>query len=414
MAITIDHGASGFDPVDSGEGEGRGFRSETMTLNIGPQHPSTHGVLRLVLELDGETVVKCTPVIGYLHTGIEKSMEDKTYHKVVPLTDRIDYLAPMHNNFTYVLAVEKLLELEIPERAQAIRIMMAEITRIKSHLIWLGTHAMDLGATTVFLYCFRERERINSMYEMLSGVRMMSSYFRIGGVMEDIPEGFEAQLEQFLDDMENERIDEYETLLTKNEIFIQRTKGVGYITQEDAIDLALTGPSLRATGIPWDLRKVTPYAGYENYDFEVPVTTNSDIYDRYLIRLKEMRESCKIVRQALERLPEGRFRAAHPRYTPPDKKMLATSMEALIHHFKHYTEGFYPPKGEVYVGTETGKGEQGVYLVSDGSPKPRRVHYRGASFVNLQALPKMAEGRLIADLIATIGSIDIVLGEVDR
>ena len=389
-------------------------RENTMTLNMGPQHPSTHGVLRLVLELDGELVVKCTPVIGYLHTGIEKSCEDKTYHKVVPLTDRIDYLAPMHNNFTYVLAAEKLLELEIPERALYIRILMSEITRLKSHLIWLGTSAMDLGATTVFLYTFRERERINSMYEMLSGVRMMSSYFRIGGVSEDLPVGFDREVRQFLDDMENVRLDEYETLLTNNEIFINRTKGVGVISQEDALDLALTGPSLRSTGIPWDLRKVAPYAGYERFDFEVPVTHNADIYDRYLIRIKEMRESCKIARQALEGLPEGRFRAAHPRYTPPDKKMLATSMEALIHHFKYYTEGFYPPKGEVYVGTETGKGEQGVYLCSDGSPKPRRLHYRGASFVNLQALPKMAEGRQIAVLVATIGSIEIVLGEVDR
>jgi NADH-quinone oxidoreductase subunit D len=291
---------------------------------------------------------------------------------------------------------------------------MAEITRIKSHLIWLGTHAMDLGATTVFLFCFRERERINSMYEMLSGVRMMSSYFRIGGVSEDLPAGFEREMKQFLDDMENVRLDEYETLLTGNEIFISRTKGIGALTQEEAIDLALTGPPLRSTGLAWDLRKTMPYAGYEKYDFEVAVGTNGDVFDRYLVRVKEMRESCKIARQALEGLPEGRFRAAHPRYTPPDKKMLGTSMEALIHHFKFYTEGFYPPKGEVYVGIETGKGEQGVYLVSDGSPKPRRVHYRGASFVNLQALPKMAEGRLIADLVAIIGSIDIVLGEVDR
>ena len=401
-------------PENIKSGGERELHSETMTLNMGPQHPSTHGVLRLVLELDGETVVKCTPVIGYLHTGIEKTCEDKTYHKVVPATDRIDYLAPMLNNFTYVLAVEKLIELEIPERAKYIRIMMAEITRIKSHLIWLGTHAMDLGATTVFLYAFRERERINSMYEMLSGVRMMSSYFRIGGVSEDLPVGFDREVRQFLDDMEQHRLDEYETLLTKNEIFISRTKGVGIISQEDALDLALTGPPLRSTGIPWDLRKMQPYAGYEDFNFEVPVGKTGDIYDRYLVRMKEMRESCKIARQALDGMPEGRFRAAHPRYTPPDKKMLATSMEALIHHFKYYTEGFYPPKGEVYVGTETGKGEQGVYLVSDGSPKPRRVHYRGASFVNLQALPNMAEGRQIADLIATIGSIDIVLGEVDR
>jgi NADH-quinone oxidoreductase subunit D len=401
-------------PAETETDEGRQVRSETMTLNMGPQHPSTHGVLRLVLELDGEIVVKCTPIIGYLHTGIEKSCEDKIYHKVVPLTDRMDYLAPMMNNLAYCLAVEKLLELEIPERAQHIRVMMAELTRISSHLVWLGTHGMDLGATTVFMFCFRERERILSMYEMLSGVRLMSSYIRIGGVSEDIPVGFDREVRQFIDDMERMRIDEYETLLTNNEIFLERTKGVGYISPEDAIDLAVTGPPLRAAGIPWDARKTAPYSGYEKYDFNVAVGQNSDIYDRFKVRIQEMRESCKIARQALDGMPEGRFRAAHPRYTPPDKKLLATSMEALIHHFKYYTEGFVPPKGEVYVATETGKGELGCYISSDGTTKPRRVHFRAPSFINLQALPKMAEGRLIADLIAAIGSIDIVLGEVDR
>ncbi len=392
----------------------REIATETMTLNMGPQHPSTHGVLRLVLELDGEIVVKCTPIIGYLHTGIEKSCEDKTYHKVVPLTDRMDYLAPMLNNYAYCLAVEKLLGLEIPERAMYIRVMMAELTRIASHLVWLGTHAMDLGAMTVFFYAFRERERVLSMYEMLSGVRMMSSYFRIGGVSEDLPFGFEREVRTFLDDMERDRLDEYETLLTSNEIFIERSKGVGYISPQDALDMGLTGPPLRAAGIPWDNRKTCPYGGYEKFDFEIALGTNSDVYDRYKVRIKEMRESVKIARQALEGMPEGRFRAAHPRYTPPDKKMLATSMEALIHHFKYYTEGFHPPKGEVYVATETGKGELGCYLCSDGTPKPRRVHFRGPSFINLESLPKMAVGRPIADLVAAIGSIDIVLGEVDR
>jgi NADH-quinone oxidoreductase subunit D len=326
----------------------------------------------------------------------------------------MDYLAPMMNNHAYVLAAEKLLELEVPERAQYLRVMMAEITRIGSHLVWLGTHAMDLGATTVFIYCFREKERINSMYEMLSGVRMMSSYFRIGGLSEDIPVGFDREVRQFLDDMEQNRIDEYETLLTTNEIFLQRTKGVGYISPEDALDMGVTGPPLRAAGIPWDARKNSPYDGYDKFDFKVCTGTGSDVYDRFAVRVAEMRESCKIARQALDGLPEGRFRALHPRYTPPDKKLLATSMESLIHHFKFYTEGFHPPRGEVYAATESGKGELGCYLCSDGSPKPVRVHFRAPSFINLQALPKMAEGRLIADLVAAIGSIDIVLGEVDR
>ncbi len=390
-----------------------GRRTETMTLNMGPQHPSTHGVLRLVLELDGETVVKCTPIVGYLHTGIEKSCEDKTYHKVIPLTDRMDYLAPMSNNLVYCMAVEKLLDLEVPPRAQWLRVLLAEVTRIGSHLVWLGTHAMDLGATTVFLYCFREREYVLRIYELVSGVRMMSSYIRIGGVAEDVPPNFYREVKTFLKIMP-QRIDEYEGLLTNNEIFLQRTKGVGVISAEDAIDLSLSGPSLRACGVQWDLRKNNPYLVYDKMDFEVPIGRNGDVYDRYRVRIQEMRQSLRIIEQALEGLPEGPFRADHPRYTPPDKKLLATSMEALIRHFKYYTEGFYPPKGEVYQAIESPKGEIGCYLVSDGSPKPRRVHFRGPSFVNLQSLPKMVEGRLLADVTACIGSIDIVLGEVDR
>jgi NADH-quinone oxidoreductase subunit D len=397
-------------PAEGGKGEGT---TETMVLNMGPQHPSTHGVLRLILELDGETVVKCTPVIGYLHTGIEKSCEDKTYHKVIPLTDRIDYLAPMSNNLAYVLAVEKLLELEVPPRAQWLRVLLAEVTRIGSHLVWLGTHVMDIGAQTVFLWAFREREMVTDIYEMVSGVRMMSSFFRIGGLAADVPPEFEGAIRNFLDVMPR-RLDDYEELLNNNEIFLKRTKGVGIISAEDGIALGLSGPSLRGSGVAYDIRKAAPYSGYEQFDFEIPTGTVGDVYDRYMVRLKEMRQSLRIIQQALDGLPGGRVMAKAPPYTPPDKEAIHTNMEELIYHFKFFTEGFRAPAGEVYQAVEGPRGEFGCYLVSDGTNKPRRVHFRGASFANLQSLPKMVEGRLVADVIAAIGSIDIVLGDVDR
>jgi NADH-quinone oxidoreductase subunit D len=385
----------------------------TMTINMGPQHPSTHGVLRLVLELDGEVVVRCTPHLGYLHTGIEKIGEAKRYQQVVPTTDRMDYLAPMHNNLVYALAVEKLLGVEVPERAKVIRVLMSEVTRIKSHLVWLGTHALDIGAMSVFLYCFRERERIIDLYEMVSGQRMMSSYIRVGGLLADLPPGFEDQVRAFLDDFPS-RVDEYEELLTNNTLWRQRTQGVGVLKREDAINFGASGPTLRASGVPWDVRKSHPYSGYEQYDFQISQGKNGDVYDRYLCRMFEMRESVKISRQALDRLPGGPINVDDPKIVPPPKHRVKQSMEALIHHFKLWSEGFSVPPGEVYVSIESGKGELGCYLVSDGSNKPYRVHYRAPSLANLQALPRMVEGRMVADVVAAIGSIDIVLGEIDR
>ncbi len=387
--------------------------ARTMTINMGPQHPSTHGVLRLVLELDGEIVVRCTPHIGYLHTGMEKIAESKRYQQVIPITDRMDYLAPLSNNLAYVLAVEKLLGIEIPPRARVIRVMLTELTRIGSHLVWLGTHAIDIGAMSVFLYAFREREQILDMYEQVAGARMMSSYFRVGGLFADLPEGFEKTVRSFVTTFPD-RLAEYEDLLTRNPIWIQRTKGVGVIKAEDAIDLGLSGPNLRACGVPWDIRTSNPYSGYEQYAFEVSRGTHGDVYDRYLCRIFEMRQSVTVVRQALERLPDGPIAVQDPKLTPPPKPMVKQSMEALIHHFLLWSEGFRAPAGEVYQSIESPRGEYGVYLVSDGSNKPYRIHFRAPSFVNLQSLPRMVEGRLVADLVAIIGSIDIVLGEVDR
>jgi len=384
-----------------------------MTINMGPQHPSTHGVLRLVLELDGEVVVRCTPHIGYLHTGMEKIAESKRYQQVIPITDRMDYLAPLSNNLAYVLAVEKLMGIEVPPRAKVIRVMMTELTRIGSHLVWLGTHAIDIGAMSVFLYAFREREQILDMYEQVAGARMMSSYFRVGGLFADLPERFEETVRSFVTSFPD-RLAEYENLLTANPIWIQRTKGVGVIKPEDAVDLGMSGPSLRACGVPWDIRKSHPYSGYEQYSFEISRGTHGDVYDRYLCRIFEMRQSIAIVRQALERLPDGPIAVQDPKVTPPPKPMVKKSMEALIHHFLLWSEGFRTPLGEVYQSIESPRGEFGVYLVSDGSNIPYRVHFRAPSFVNLQALPRMAEGRLVADVVAIIGSIDIVLGEVDR
>lgn len=384
-----------------------------MLINMGPQHPSTHGVLRLVLELDGEVVVRCVPHIGYLHTGVEKECEAKRYIQVIPMTDRLDYLAPLSNNLAYCLAVEKLLGLEVPERAQVIRVMLAELARIGSHLVWLGTHALDIGAMSVFLYCFREREQLLDLFEAVSGQRMMTSFFRVGGLMADLPSGFEEKVFSFIKEFPK-RVDEYEDLLTKNPIWVERTKGIGVLKREDAINLGVTGPTLRASGVPWDLRKSNPYSGYEKYDFQISLGKNGDVYDRYLCRIFEMRESLRIVHQTLDRLPSGPVMVDDPKLAPPPKHLLKQSMEALIHHFIYWSQGFTPPPGEVYVSIESPKGEYGVYLVSDGSNKPYRVHFRAPSFANLQALPRMVEGRLVADLVAVIGSIDIVLGEIDR
>jgi NADH-quinone oxidoreductase subunit D len=390
-----------------------GPKDHTMVLNMGPQHPSTHGVLRVVLEIDGETVVKLVPDIGYLHTGIEKTCEAKFYQQVVPLTDRIDYLSPMTNNLCYCLAVEKLLQLEIPERAQWMRVLLNELTRLNSHLIWLGTHAMDIGALTVFLYTFREREDILRIFEQVSGQRMMTSYFRIGGLALDLPLGFFDTVQSFIKILP-EKIDEYENLLTGNPIFINRLKNVGYLSPENAIAFGVTGPPLRASGVDWDLRRDMPYSSYEKFKFEVPISNDGDVWARYVVRLREMRESVKICQQALDGMPEGPIKADAPHVVLPDREKMKTQMEALIYHFKIVTEGFQVPAGEVYQAGESPRGEMGYYVVSDGTAKPWRVHMRNPSFATLQALETMCVGRLIADVVAVIGSIDIVLGEIDR
>ena len=388
-------------------------QDRTMILNMGPQHPSTHGVLRLLLEIDGETVVRVMPDIGYLHTGIEKTCEAKFYQQVVPLTDRIDYLCPMTNNLCYVLAVEKLLGLEVPPRAQWLRVLLNELTRINSHLVWLGTHALDIGAMTVFLYCFREREDILRMFEMVSGQRMMTSYFRIGGIALEPPIGFFDKVKGFVDRFPS-KVDEYEDLLTANPIWTMRTKGVATITAEDAIALGASGPTLRGSGIDFDLRRDMPYSSYEKFQFKVPVATEGDVFARYIVRVRELRESIAIVQQALAGLPEGPIKADAPKVVLPDREKMKTQMEALIYHFKIITEGFAVPPGEVYQAVESPRGEMGYYVVSDGTAKPYRVHMRAACLANLQLLPKMCEQRLIADVVAAIGSIDIVLGEIDR
>jgi NADH-quinone oxidoreductase subunit D len=389
--------------------------TETMTINMGPQHPSTHGVLQLILELDGEIVVKATPHIGFLHRGTEKLSEYRTYHQVIPLTDRLDYLAPMSNNLGYVLAVEKLLGITdlIPERANNVRVIMAELTRLKSHLVWLATHALDIGAMTVFLYCFREREEIVDIYEKVSGARMTSNYFRVGGLSEDLPDGIEGIIRKFAGDMTG-HLETYEGLLTGNKIWQKRTMGVGTISGEDAIDIGLSGAALRGSGVDWDLRRDAPYCNYDEFDFEVPVRTEGDTFARYKVRLDEMRQSLRIILQALDKLQPGPILADCPQVCLPPKKDVVNSIEGLIHHFKIVTEGFKPEAGEVYVGIEAPKGELGYYIVSDGSAHPYRMKVRPPSFVNLQALPQMVEGTLLADVIATIGTLDIVLGEIDR
>jgi NADH-quinone oxidoreductase subunit D len=384
-----------------------------MTLNMGPQHPSTHGVLRLILDLDGETIVASQPDIGYLHTGIEKEFEVKNYQQAVTLTDRIDYLAPLSNNLCYCLAVEKLLAIEIPPMAQWTRVMLTELTRLNSHLVWLGTHAIDIGAMSVFLYCFREREDILRIFEMYSGQRMMTSYFRIGGLALEPPRGWQKRVKTFIDVFPS-RVDEYEELLTNNRIWIGRTKGVGRISIEDMLDLGVTGPMLRAAGLQWDMRKSEPYSSYEKFDFEIPTRTENDVYARYLVRIEEMRQSARIIKQALEGMPEGRWTADAPHVVLPEREKMKTQMEALIYHFKIVTEGFRVPAGEVYQTIESPRGEVGYYVVSDGTAKPYRVHVRGPSFGNLQAIPCMIQGTLIADVIASIGSMDFVLGDADR
>jgi NADH-quinone oxidoreductase subunit D len=388
-------------------------RRDTMTINMGPQHPSTHGVLRLVLTLDGETIVKAMPDIGYLHTGIEKTAEAKSYFKSLVLTDRMDYLAPLCNNLGYSLAVEKLLNIDVPPKAQAARVVLAELQRIASHLVWLGSSAIDLGAQSVFLYCFREREVILDIFELCSGVRMMTSYIMPGGLQADLPPGFDARVREFLE-MFPAKLREYHGLLTNNRLWIDRTKGIARLSAGDAVALGCTGATLRGSGVAYDVRKFYPYGGYERYDFDIPVGSNGDVFDRYLVRLLEMEQSLRIVRQALDGMPEGAWQVDDPKIVPPPKYEISSNMEALIHHFKLYTEGFRVPAGEVYVRTESPKGELGFYLVSDGGPRPYRMHVRAPSFANLQALPTMIEGQMIADVVAAIGSIDIVLGEVDR
>ena len=388
-------------------------KTETMIVNMGPQHPSTHGVLRIILELDGEVVVNATPDIGFLHRGLEKLAESKTYHQCIPLTDRLDYVAGMSNNLPYVLAVEKLLGIEAPPRAQAIRVLLCELQRIASHLLWLGTHAHDIGAMTPFFYTFRDRDEILFMFEMVCGSRLTPSFFRVGGLAQDLPEGFEAKCREFIRAFPA-RVDEYETLLTQNKIWMRRTQGVGAISAEEAINWGLSGPILRASNVSWDLRKVMPYCGYDSYEFILPTGKNGDVYDRYLVRLMEMRQSNEIVRQALDKMPGGAVTVDDPRVVFPPKPRVQESIEALIHHFHIASEGFPVPRGEVYASIESPKGELGFYLISDGTNKPWRFRVRPPSFINLSVLSTMIQGRLISDVVAIIGSIDIVLAEVDR
>jgi NADH-quinone oxidoreductase subunit D len=389
-------------------------RVDTMTINMGPQHPSTHGVLRLILTLEGETVVKAVPDIGYLHTGIEKTAENKTYFQALVVTDRMDYLAPLSNNLGYSLAVEKLLGIEeMPPKAVYARVLLVELQRIASHLVWLGTSALDLGAQSMFLYCFREREMILDIFELVSGVRLMTSYIMPGGLQADLPPGFDAKVREFTH-IFPDRLHEYHDLLTNNQLWLERTKGVATLSAADAIAYGCSGPVLRGSGVVWDVRKMFPYAGYEQFDFDIPVGSNGDVYDRYLVRMLEMEESLKIVQQALEGMPEGPYQISDRKIVPPPKWAVATNMEALIHHFKLYTEGYRPPKGEVYQRIESPKGELGFYLVSDGTARPYRMHVRAPSFAHVEALPKMVEGQLLSDVISAIGSTDIVLGEADR
>ena len=392
----------------------RAMTGETMLLNMGPHHPSTHGVLRLLLELDGEEMVTILPDIGFLHTGIEKNIEDKTYEKGVPLTDRMDYLSPLSNNAAYCLAVEKLVDLDVPERAQTIRVIMLELQRIASHLVWLGTQALDMGAMSVFLYAFREREQILTLLEMASGQRLMGSYIRPGGVWRDLPSEFFPAVKAFMDELPR-RINDYEVLLKNNPIWIDRTHGVGVLEPDVALAYGVSGASLRGSGVNWDIRKATPYSGYEKYDFDVPLGEHGDVYDRYRVRILEMSESRKIILQALDGLPEkGVFRSDNRKFVPPPRSDLGTSMEAVIHHFKLWTEGFDAPDEEVHVSVESPRGEITCYLHGTGGPKPRRVHFKTPSFMHIAAMPVVSEGLLLADMVAIIGSFDVVLGDADR
>ncbi|NMB54518.1 MAG: NADH-quinone oxidoreductase subunit D [Leptolinea sp.] len=391
----------------------RALSGETMLLNMGPQHPSTHGVLRLLLELDGEIVLNCIPDIGFLHTGIEKNMESKTYQKAEVMTDRMDYLNNVGNNFVYCMAIEKLVDLDVPERAQAIRVILAELTRLSSHLIWIGTSALDLAAMSVYMYAFREREMILDILEMCSGQRMMTTYIRPGGLWRDVPAGFEEAVRDVIRVFPR-RLDDYESMLTKNALFLERTVGIGPISTEDCIRYGITGPILRATGKAFDLRKIRPYSGYERYDFNVPTQTGGDVYSRYLVRVQEMRESIHIIEQALDKLPGGPVRSNNRKFVPPPRSEIGVSMEALIHHFKLWTEGFSAPAESVYVTAESPRGEIGVFLEGNGGPKAQRIHFRTPSFVNLQIMPLLTRRHFVADLIGIIGSIDVILGDSDR
>jgi len=396
-----------------GEDAAGNTTQELLTLNFGPHHPATHGVLRLIVTLEGEVVRDVKPVIGYVHTGIEKTAEDKSYWKVIPVVERMDYLSYYFNAMAFCGAVETLLDIEVPKRAQYLRVIHLELNRIMSHLVWLGTSALDLGAISMFWYCFREREKILDLFEMSSGQRMHTRYFQVGGVIEDIPAGFEHKLREFLADMPG-RADQYGALLSRNEIVLQRLRGTCPLDAETLLSLGVTGPLLRAAGVPWDLRKAAPYCSYGDFDFKVPVGTVGDNYDRYACRLAEMYESVKIVGQALDGLPEGPFITEDRKVALPPRHELATSMEALIHHFKLVTEGFRVPPGEVYFPIESPRGELGCFVRSDGSSKPARVHMRDPSFVNLQATSPMVEGSYIADLIATLAMLDPILGGIDR
>jgi NADH-quinone oxidoreductase subunit D len=386
---------------------------ELLTVNMGPQHPSTHGVLRLELLLDGEVIVRCRPVIGYLHTGIEKTFESKTYVQGVVLTDRMDYLNSLGNNLAYALSIEKLVGCEIPERATVLRVLLAELTRLASHVMFIGAMALDLGASSPFLYCFREREKILDCFEGMSGARMMTSFIRPGGLVSDLQPDILEKMSVLIDSMPG-YIDSYEELLTANPIFRERTEGIGVLSADDCLGLGVSGPMLRASGVAFDLRKANPYCGYERYAFEVPTGSVGDCYDRYLVRVAEARESVKICRQALDNLPSGPVQTSDRKVMPPPREELARSMEAVIHHFKLWTEGIRPPAGEAYVGVESPRGELGFYIVSDGSGRPIRVHERAPSFANLQALPKMTEGGAVADVVSCIASSDPIMGEVDR
>ena len=385
-----------------------------MTVNMGPQHPSTHGVLRLVLELDGEVIHSVMPTIGYLHTGIEKTAEQKKWQQVIPLVERMDYLGAQSNSLAFCLAVEKLLGVDMPQRVRDIRVLIAELQRIASHLVWLGTHGLEIGAVSVMMYCFREREQLLNINEMLAGFRMFPSYIRIGGLREDLPAGFHEAVRAFLDTFP-EKLNEYEDLLTKNQIWLKRTRGVGVLSAHDVIDYGLVGPMARASGVPYDVRRAFPYLGYETYDFQVPTGTAGDVYDRYLVRMEEMRQSTLISRQALERItPRGVYDIQDYRIVPPPKDKVYTEMEGLIQHFLIYSQGFTVPAGEAYVPVEGPRGEHGFTIISDGTNRPYRVKLRAPSFYACQGLPKAITGGLIADVIAVIGSTDVVMGDVDR